>query len=324
MGGPMDGFADRWNDPEHYILGITEAIWEQRGLATLRHWYSDDVIVRSPAGVVTGNEGVIGATMATLAEFPDRQLLGEDVIWSDDPDGGFLSSHRIISTATHTGDGVYGAATGATLRYRIIADCAARDDAIHDEWLIRDQGAIVRQLGWDPKEYAAERIELEGGRDVASRPFTPATDVVGRYRGTGNDHETGRRHAEILGSIMSGDLAAIPARYDRAAHLELPGGVTAHGWEGADRFWAPLRAAFPTATFTIHHVIGRDDDGLSPRSALRWSLDGEHSGFGAFGEPTGAHVHVMGLSHAEFGRDGLRREWVLFDETEIWKQILLG
>jgi hypothetical protein len=34
-------------------------------------------------------------------------------------------------------------------------------------------------------------------------------------------------------------------------------------------------------------------------------------------------VHVMGISHAEFGPWGLRREYTLFDETAIWKQIAL-
>ena len=34
--------------------------------------------------------------MATLAEFPDRMLLGEDVIWSGTPEEGMLSSHRIF------------------------------------------------------------------------------------------------------------------------------------------------------------------------------------------------------------------------------------
>ena len=29
------------------------------------------------------------------------------------------------------------------------------------------------------------------------------------------------------------------------------------------------------------------------------------------------------MSHAEFGPRGLRREWVLCDETAIWKQILM-
>ncbi len=41
-----------------------------------------------------------------------------------------LTSHRLLSTATHTGDGAYGAATGRTLRYRILADCHARNNMI--------------------------------------------------------------------------------------------------------------------------------------------------------------------------------------------------
>jgi hypothetical protein len=31
----------------------------------------------------------------------------------------------------------------------------------------------------------------------------------------------------------------------------------------------------------------------------------------------------MGASHVEFGPHGVRREYVLFDETSIWKQILM-
>jgi hypothetical protein len=31
----------------------------------------------------------------------------------------------------------------------------------------------------------------------------------------------------------------------------------------------------------------------------------------------------MGLTHAEWGPWGLRREFTLFDELAIWKQILL-
>jgi hypothetical protein len=50
--------------------------------------------------------------MATLAEFPDRTLFGEDVIWSGTPEDGMLSSHRLHSTATHANPGVYGAPTG--------------------------------------------------------------------------------------------------------------------------------------------------------------------------------------------------------------------
>jgi hypothetical protein len=319
----MAGFDPKWRDPPDYIIGITREIWEGRGIATLHQYYAREMPVRSPSSLVLGNQGVIAATMATLAEFPDRTLLGEDVIWCDDADGGFLSSHRILSTATHANEGAFGPATGRKLAYRIIADCAARANTIHDEWLIRDQGAIVRQMGWDPKAFAADQIAREGGPERCIRPFTPAIDLPGGYRGTGNDHPAGQRYAAILDGIMGADLAAIAREYDRGCQLELPGGQTGHSHEDADGFWMGLRAAFPSARFEIHHRIGRDDPMMPPRAALRWSLTGRHDGWGRFGPPSGAEVHVMGISHAEFGPWGLRREFVLFDDTAIWKQILL-
>jgi hypothetical protein len=319
----MQGFDPKFRDFPDYIIGITKEIWEDRGIATLHRYYAPGIVVRSPASVVVGNDRVIAATMATLAEFPDRTLLGEDVIWSGTPEAGMLSSHRLLSTATHLGDGAYGPATGKALTYRIIADCHARANQIDDEWLIRDQGAIVRQMGWDPAGFARDQIAREGGPDACPRPLTPANDVAGPYQGRGNDNGWGARHADLLTGIMGADFAAIPAAYDRASQLEYPGGVTAHGPGAADRFWMSLRAAFPDATFMIHHQIGRDDPLMPPRSAIRWSLHGTHAGWGRFGAPSGAMVYVLGISHAEWGPWGLRRDYTLFDETAIWKQILL-
>ncbi|KMW57903.1 hypothetical protein AIOL_002871 [Candidatus Rhodobacter oscarellae] len=320
----MKGFDPKFKDFPDYIIGITKEIWEERGIATLHDYYAADILVRSPDSVVVGNQGVIAATMATLAEFPDRALYGEDVIWSGSPEAGMLSSHRIHSTATHSGDGVYGKATGTRLDYRIIADCHAIAGQINDEWLIRDQGAIVRQLGWEPRDYAADLIAREGGPETAVRPFTPAIDVPGPYTGRGNDNPWGQRLADILTRIMGADMAAIPEAYDRACALEYPGGVSGLSTGDADEFWMGLRASFPNARFTVEHQIGREDPLMPPRAALRWGLHGAHDGWGSFGAPTGADVYVMGATHAEFGPWGLRREFTLFDETAVWKQILLG
>jgi predicted ester cyclase len=324
----MQGFDPKFQDFPDYIIGITKEIWEDRGIETLHQYYAPDIVVRSPASVVVGNQGVIGATMATLAEFPDRTLLGEDVIWSGTPETGMLSSHRLHSTATHTNVGVYGAPTGIKLRYRIIADCHAKNNQIDDEWLIRDQGAIVRQLGVDPREYARDLIAREGGPEACSHPFTPDIDIEGPYKGHGNDNEWGARYADILTRIMNADFAAIPRDYDRAANLAYAGGIEALSHDGADQFWMGLRASFPNAEFKIHHQIGRDDPMMPPRAALRWSLHGKHDGWGCFGAPTGAQVYIMGASHAEFGalvggHPKLRREWAIYDETAVWKQILL-
>jgi predicted ester cyclase len=287
---------------------------------------------------VVGNSGVIAATLATLAEFPDRELLGEDVIWCATPDHAtatseaFLSSHRLMCTATHAHAGVYGAATGRRVAYRILADCAIRDGAVYDEWLVRDQAAIVGQLGLDIVDWTRDLIAREGGAETCVAPLTPANDIAGPYGGRGNDDPWGARLADTLQALMAGALDTIPRGHDRAAVLHYPGGAPQQGWDAADQFWVGLRAAFPDAAFAIHHVIGRDDPLLAPRAAVRWSLTGKHAGWGRFGAPTGAEIHVMGITHADFGpfagagdwgAPTIRQECTLIDDTAIWKQILL-
>jgi predicted ester cyclase len=316
----MQGFDPKWRDLPDYIIGITKEIWEDRGISTLHHYYTQDMIKRTPAGVVTGAQAVINETMESLALWPDMQIYAEDVIWSGDADAGFLSSHRVLNVATHAHDGIYGAATGKRIVQRVIADCACRDDAIFDEWLVFDQGAVVRQLGLHPREAARLQVVAEGG---LVRPFTPAMDVAGPYQGRGNDNAWGAAYVDLLQRVMAADFAALRGIYDRAVQLDLPGGAVGRGVGDADAFWLSLRAAFPGATLDIQHVIGCHDPLMPPRAAVRWALQGKHDGWGMFGAPTGAEVYVWGFSHAEFGPRGLRRDCVLFDEVQIWKQILM-
>ncbi len=319
----MKGFDAKYKDFPDFILKITKEIWEDRGIATLNHYYTPDIPMRFPEGVSIGNQLTINGTMATLAEFPDRELTGEDVIWSGNEDDGFLSSHRLLTMGTHTGGGFFGAPTGKRFIIRAIADCAAINGQINDEWLIRDTAGIVKQLGMDPKEFARSLIIREGGPDKCVQPFCPAVDVDGPYKGRGNENEWGARMADILNRMMAKDFAVVRSEYDRAVQTEHPASTTVHSWADTEKLWMGLRASFPNAKFSIEHQIGREDPILSPRAAIRWSLHGKHDGWGMFGQPTGADVYVMGFTHAEFGPYGVRREWTLFDHVSIWKQILM-
>jgi SnoaL-like domain len=319
----MKGFDNKWRDLPDCILGITKEIWEDRGIHTLHGYYGKTMAKRAPDGVVVGAANVISESLGAMAWAPGIEILGEDVIWSGNEDDGFLSSHRSVIFCPHVNDGPLGPPTGKRLWQYCIADCACMDNVIYDEWLVHDSAAYMRQLGIEPKAFAAAAIAREGGPDAARKPLTPETDVAAKYKGRGNDHPVGQRYGTILRRIMDADLAVIQSDYDRACHLQLPGGITEHGRKAADQFWLGLRASFPSAKFEIHHMIGREDVGFSPRAALRWSLTGSHDGWGAFGAPSGATVHVMGISHAEFGPWGLRREYVLIDEAAIWKQILI-
>ena len=314
----MRGFDHKYIDLPDYILKCTAQIWEGRNISALDWHYADNLIVRTPAGISHGNAAGKANTMATLSEFPDRQLLGEDVIWCGDEDAGFLSSHRILSTATHRG-GVFGPATGRQLTFRTIADTFCRENCVWDEWLIRDNAAIALQIGQTAENYARNSIAA-GDRKA---PLTPTSDIIGPYQNVGNHNDWGVKHAAVMQNIMDTNFEIITKEYDRACHLSLPAGQEVHGWSGAESFWLGLRSALPAAEFKIDHQMGQDDPLLSPRSAIRWSLNGSHDGWGRYGAPTGANIHIMGVSHVEFGPRGLRREFTLFDDIAVWKQILL-
>lgn len=317
----MKNFDPKWQDFPHFIIGITKEIWEDRQINLLDTCYAPNIIVRSAGGMKIGNQAVIDDTLAKMAAFPDLQILAEDVIWSGSQTQHYLSSHRSIITGTQTGDSAYGPASGKRYSARAIADCAVTDGVFDDEWLVFDSSSIVKQLGYDPCDFVRRQIIAEGGPAKAKRPFTPDQDKVGAYTLKGNDDPWGVRFAEILQHIMAKDFAVIPREYDRAVKIEHPGGQSGLMPAFAEAAWMGLRSSFPQARFAIYHVIGNDEPGRSRRAAVRWSLDGRHDGYGRFGAPSGAEVHVMGISHAEFGPWGLHREFTLYDELAIWKQI---
>ena len=100
----MKGFDKKYKSFPDFILEITKQIWEGKDVKSIADFYTNDIPVRSPFGVTYGNKPVIDATYATLNEFPNRQLLGEDVIWNRNDDNSYHSSHRILSKGTHLGE----------------------------------------------------------------------------------------------------------------------------------------------------------------------------------------------------------------------------
>jgi hypothetical protein len=324
----MKNFDSKYKDLPDYILKITHQIWEEKDVESINQYYAKGMPTRSPQGVIYGAEPVVKATYATLKEFPDRQLLGEDVIWIGNDDEGYFSSHRILTRATHSKFGVYGEATGKKLIYRVIADCACRNNQVYDEWLVRDQGAIIRQLGLDPRKYAGKLIQDEGGINKCFKPFNNNTQnkvpVDGVYKAPIISKENaGTRYANILKQIFNKDLNVVEKNYDRAIQQEQPGWFTGHGIEEVANFWNTFISTFPDSKFTIEHISYTEEKNQPKKAAIRWSLIGSHSGKGNFGIPSNAPVYVMGISHAEFGPRGIKNEWVLFDEIIIWKQILM-
>jgi predicted ester cyclase len=318
----MQGFDSEFHDLPDYILKITERIWEGRQVNKIRSYYTESCRVETPASLTNSVETVVQSTLETLVMFPDRELLGEDVIWSEDATGDFYSSHRILSPMTHLGDGFFGPATGRKVHVRTIADCAVRNNQIYDEWLVRDQAAIVRQLGLNLSDFANALAAAEAatGRPplhLASITHRPAYDGVHV-----NDDVPAQDYADLYrGLFRQAKLGDITQSYDRACSVAIPGGESCHGWKEVTAFWNGLLASLRDVKFTIAHLILREDDGQPARLAMRWCVTATHGGSGRYGAATGKPLHLLGISHAELRSGKILREWVLLDELAIWKQI---
>lgn len=317
----MKGFAEEFKSPEQYIIDITYRIWEERGIGRIYDWYGAQAPVRTPHGTSERVEAVVRHTLETMHEFPDRALLAEDIIIGKRGDG-FLSSHRVRSNATHLGDGAFGVATNRPLIMLTIADCLCRDNQVVEEWLVRDQAAIARQLGLDPADFghALGRSNPEAyaiGNEAMRQRWRDGEGLV-----IAGEESTARRVLTTYESIWEDkNLGVMESAYDRALRLEGPAGQLRYGRPGAADLIASILASIPDGDFEPHHLIVRQQPERAVRVALRWSYCGTHSGRGRYGQPTGAPLALLGISHFEL-RDGLiANEWMVVDETAIYAQI---
>jgi predicted ester cyclase len=320
----MKGFDKKYVDFPDYILKITKQIWEGKDVESIGKFYTDNIPVRSPFGITYGNKPVIEATYNTLKEFPNRQLLGEDVIWNGNDDVGYHSSHRILSKGTHLGDGFYGKPTGKDIYYRVIADCACKDNQVYDEWIVRDQGAMVRQIGYSPKEFAQIMIDKEGGVFNAKKLFDKSEVKPSDYHPEDvRINSAGEKYSKILNSVFEEGYDF--SDYNRASSIFWPGNKLGHGREDVAKFWNSLKSIFTEIKFSIEHVGYLDEPIKNPRASIRWFLEGIHSNDSDdYGKKTNSKLFIMGINHVELNKNGIIREWVLFDEVAIWKQILMN
>ncbi len=307
-----------------FIYGITREIWEDRGIGgKLDKYYAPDILLRAATGFTGSNQGVTAQTLQTLHQFPNRQLVGEDVIWTGYDDGSFLSSHRLTSVMTHTGDGVLGRAQGKVVRSRIIADCWVKNQVVVEEWLVRDQAAFARCLGLEPRELARQMVDGDLRRGGPVGFFIPAHDKPSRFQSTVQDDDAIALLIRGLTRLWHAkETAAIRDLYFHGAALHAPGGAVLYGHGDIDSFAIGYLASFPDAAFEVQAARINREPEQALRVALRWSLTGTHSGYGHFGEPTGAPVYVMGMSHFNLTAGRVMAEYMVTDEVSIWKQIL--
>ena len=325
----LEGFDAEFSDIPNYIIRITHRIWEQKNIGLCRNYYASICPVHTLGGYCDSVEDVIQNTLKTIAAFPDRSLIGESVIWSEDEPGTYYSSHRITSVMTNKGPSEFGPAAHKTGRVTTIADCVCKENKIVYEWLVRDNSFLIAQLGislldaashqaqfplpsefklWINQEYKRVLDELHkpvSSLDELSEDIKP---LIEQWR------------LQLFENKNFGEANRL---YHPAAKVQWPGGRRAVGIAAIIGIYTQWLAQCPNARMKIDHIAVNAGEHDSSDVAIRWSLAGlYHPTHPDLNELKGLPYFVLGATHLRLEANRIIEEWTVFDEVALLANLI--
>ena len=317
----LPGFDEEFVDLPHYIIKITDRIWHERQVETIHDYYSADCSIHTLGGDVNGAAQVIQNTYDTLASFPDRRLDGDNVIWSDDGNGHFYSSHLISSKMTNLGESEFGPATGRKILAHTIADCLCHENRIVKEWLVRDYAGIVIQMGRDIDEAAAKLAEDDAakGFDLIAHHAANRAAIYDKGALQAQKGDTPLAYASrVLADVWQAqNTDPLATHYFDRARIRYPADKELYGPDQLAPHLQDLFDAFPDMQMSVDHIADIPYLEDVRDIAVRWSFAATHSGDGVYGTASAAPVYMMAVSHWRV-KDGY-----ILDDMTIWDDVAL-
>lgn len=327
----MRGFDDDYVDIVDYIIRCTHKIWEEKGIGLIYTHYNHNCVVHTSSGQIYGRDEVVAGTIQAIAAFPDRRLYGDEVIWTGDDEVGYYSSHRLTHVGHNTGYSAYGPPTGRRVAYNAIANCKVKENRVVEEWLIRDELSLVRQLGFNVPAMVKEMVKLEEERGIQTYVPGEVERLQGQLppmimppqttEGFDVDYFIRRAFHEVWNWRL---LNKIDEYYAVNYQAYMASDRHLYGLGDLKAFILSMMSPFPDIALTVDHVCwtGNAEEGY--RVATRWTMMGTHSGPGIYGRPTGKRMRIMGTSHQLLKQEKIVQEWTLFDEFALLKQIYVA
>jgi predicted ester cyclase len=323
-----------YRDPRDYILNWTDVIWIDRAIGRLAEHYDERVKVHTAYGETYDFDMVVSNSVQKFAAFPNAGGgYGEDVIWEQRGENGFISSHRTLKSGTHSGYWTYGPPTGRDFVSRTIAHCLVQDNRIVEEWLVRDEFAVLETLGLDPYKIARELAQRSPvlGEGIAGAPEGGAfADRIAAPAHFGISGARPPRHAaecamviEMFEQVWNGRRFDLVTKFVHeriichTVRLRRVQNVTPYQIEIIN-----LLASFPDAKIEVRDIAVCESAELGTRIGVIWVLRGSYCGVPTYGPVTDTPVAVLGASHFELHDGRVLREWRLFDEIAILAQIM--
>ena len=315
-------------DPEDYIMSCTDQIWQPRGMGQIRDHYLPDIKVHGAYGTVVGSEPIIRACLQKNAAYPHRAFTGEDVVWETRDENSFVSAHRIINCGRQEGYWHYGPPTFRHSVSRNVALCLVRDARIAEEWVVRDEWAVVEQSGHDVAEVArsialAPSAELLGGPSLIGE--APADPLRRGVSGSRPDHDGVEDQivASMIERVWNDHLGQeVPDFFDRNLVIESTRHRTMARWDGYKDELDHLFGPFPDAQIVPYDIALNTDPFYGTRVSVLWKLRGTYSGVPLYGPVTRTPIEILGCSQFLMRGEKIAREWRIYDEIAVLSQII--
>jgi predicted ester cyclase len=326
----MRGFDTDYVDIVDYIIRVTHRIWEEKAVGLIYDTYSQDCIIHTSDGTTYGRDKVVADTIIKMAAFPDLRVIASDVIWGGNDVDGFHSSHRLAWIGTNTGWSSYGAPTNRRSTRLSLAHCVIKENRIVEEWMAGEYLNVIWGQGLDGHKLAREAAYAEaaaGLKPPVPQNFGEIERVFGQTtpeplppKPTEFELENfiKRFYQEVWNWRMFNKVNeyCIPNYQSHVAtNRDL------YGLGDYKAYILGLMAAFPDLKMSVDHImyLGNEKDGY--RVAVRWWLQGNHTGPGHYGAPSGKRIQLLGFTHFLIKDGKFVKEWTLFDEFALLKQI---
>jgi predicted ester cyclase len=211
-----------------------------------------------------------------------------------------------------------------------VAHCLVKENRIIEEWIASEDLNLIWQLGLDAHELARQ----SAAADVAAGLKPPVPQNFGEIE-------------RVFGQTTPEPLPPRPSQFELESFVRrfyqevwnwrmfnkvnqycvphyqshVATNRDLHGLGDYKAYILGLMAAFPDLMIYVDHIDYLENPGGGYRVAVRWWLQGSHTGPGFYGPPSGKRIQLLGFTHFLVQDGKFVKEWTLFDEFSLLKQI---
>ena len=310
------------------LIRSSHNIWEEAAIGLIYEKYHTDVTLHHASLEHHGINNVVTKTMQMLHAFSSFRVINEGVISSKNHDNSLYVSQRSMSNGLNSSESIFGPATGQRVAFRSITEQIVYRQRIVEEWQIRDNLHIVKQLGLDPFDVAKMLADItceQPGNCYSSPNSNNRQSQLLDASEMDNKFDVGDFVFELFSRVWNYHyLNEMENFYLPHAIIHTVCNKDLSGIQQMQSFLMSFFASVPNARITIERVTcetgGQYDDW---NVSVRWKVTGLHEGIGFFGSPTGKPVKIIGSSHLHIQEGKIAEEWMLFDGMDVLRQLYM-